>query len=59
LHNAFKGISKARKPAAPAKGKPQGINKKENTLAEKRKKAAKVPGAKTAKGKPAAKKRGE
>jgi addiction module HigA family antidote len=42
LQNALKDITKVKKPAAPAKGKPQGKNTKKNTLAEKRKKANKV-----------------
>ena len=44
LQNALKAIPKARKPVTPAKVK----NAKTNTLAEKRKKAAKAPGAKPA-----------
>jgi len=55
LQKALKGISKVKKPSAPAKGgKPQGKNLKKNTLAEKRKKAAKAPGAKAVSRKPAA-----
>ena len=49
LQSALKEIPKAKKPAAPVKAKPQGKNAKTNTLAEKRKKAAKVPGDKPAK----------
>ena len=56
LQEALKGITKAKKPVAPVKGKPQGKNTKENTLAEKRKKAAKAPGAKAAARKPVASK---
>ena len=56
LQSELKGITKIKKPAAPAKGKPQGKNAKKNTLAEKRKKAAKVPGTKSALRKPARKK---
>ena len=37
----------------PTKGKPQGKSVKEEALSEKRKKAAKVPGAKPASRKPA------
>jgi len=48
----IKSIPKAEKP----KGKAKPAKKKSNTLAEKRKKAAKVPGAKGAKGKKAKKK---
>jgi len=49
LQNALKEIPKAKKPAAPVKVKPEGKNAKTDTLAGKRKKAAKVPGAKKAK----------
>ena len=50
LVNALKGISKAQKPKAGAK-KPKAVGKtaKRKTLAEKRKKAAKKPGARPAK----------
>ena len=48
LQNALKEISKVKKPAALPKGKPQGKNKKENTLAEKRKTAAKAPDSRAA-----------
>ena len=54
LQSELKTIPKAKKPA-PAKIKPADKNAKSNTLAEKRKKAAKVPGAKQAKGKQAGK----
>jgi len=54
LQNKLKSIQKVKKPDA-VKAKPQGKSTKSNTLAEKRKKAAKVPGAKTASKKPAKK----
>ena len=50
LMKILNGISKAQKPKAGAKPKAIGKTAKKNTLAEKRKKAAKVPGARTAKG---------
>lgn len=50
LMKVLKGISKAEKPKAGAKPKAIGKTAKRNTLAEKRKKAAKVPGTRTAKG---------
>ena len=53
LQNELKAIPKAKKPTAPVK--PQGKTAKKNTLAEKRKTAAKVPGAKPASRKPAKK----
>ena len=56
LQNALKEIPKAKKPVAPVKGKPQGRNTKKNTLAEKRKTAAKKPGSKVSLRKPARKK---
>ena len=49
LQNALKEIPKAKKPAVSVKVKPEGKNAKTDTLAGKRKKAAKVPGAKKAK----------
>ena len=57
LQNALKGITKVKKPAAPAKTKPVGKNTKKNTLAEKRKTAAKTPGSKAAARKPVTKKK--
>jgi len=48
LQKILKGISKAVKPAASIKGKSIAKSGKTNTLADKRKKAAKVPGAKPA-----------
>ena len=48
LQDTLKGISKAKKPALNQKG-PEKSGKKE-TLADKRKKAAKAPGAKPARG---------
>lgn len=49
----IKSIPKAKKPTGNAKttAKPKPVNKKTNTLAEKRKKAAKAPGAKSVRGK--------
>ena len=52
LQSALKAIPKVKKPVV-AKAKPKDKSAKANTLAEKRKKAAKVPGAKQAKGKQA------
>ena len=50
LLKVLKGISKAEKPkAAPPKPKATGKSAKRKTLAEKRKKAAKAPGARPAK----------
>jgi addiction module HigA family antidote len=53
--SSLNSISKVQKPkaAAKTKSKPKAIGKtaKRNTLAEKRKKAAKIPGARPAKGK--------
>ena len=49
LIKVLKGISKAEKPKAAPKAKATGKSAKRNTLAEKRKKAAKVPGARPAK----------
>jgi len=55
LSDILKGITKAKKPAVKAKAKPQAKPAKKTTLADKRKKAAKVPGAKSASRKPKAK----
>jgi addiction module HigA family antidote len=52
-----KGISKAKKPTA--KPKAQSKTAKKTTLSDKRKKAAKVPGAKPASRKPASKAKGK
>ena len=52
-----KGISKAKKPVE--KPKTQGKTVKKNTLSDKRKNAAKVPGAKPASRKPASKSKGK
>jgi addiction module HigA family antidote len=54
LQGILKAITKAKKPAAP---KPETAKKslKKQTLSDKRKKAAKAPGAKAAKGSPAKK----
>ena len=48
LQKILKGISRVAKPSASIKGKSGAKSGKTNTLAEKRKKAAKVPGAKPA-----------
>ena len=55
LQSILKEILKVKKPAAPAKGKSQDKSAKKITLADKRKKAAKVPGSKPASRKPAVK----
>jgi len=57
LQNTLKGISKVGKPSAPAKGKKAPAKPpRAASLADKRKEAAKVPGAKPARGKAPAKK---
>ena len=59
LQTALKNIKKAAKPKPPAKAKPQEKAKlkpaKKTTLADKRKKASKIPGAKPASRKPSKK----
>ena len=50
LQDSLKAMPKAKKPAAPPSGKAQAKPAKKETLADKRKKAAKIPGAKPARG---------
>ena len=54
--SSVKSIPKAKKPTGKAKKEAKTKTKKTDTLAEKRKKAAKTPGAKKARGKKAVKK---
>ena len=50
LQDSLKAIPKAKKPTASSKGKAQTKPVKKETLADKRKKAEKIPGAKPARG---------